>query len=234
MNWMQRRRAAMMGAKSEDTPLPLPDGYQEVEWIGTTSTGPHIQTSVSPEAGSIGYNITIQVNGSSKYASDWIGMRNGTDAGQQGFAIRGSVTSGYVSVQASNSSGSLSASTSETQLSYTPGDIVSIESEINYINDSSSTLTVKFTIGQNTETITKTGKLGTYINGAIKLFGDRTSIYAIGRFYGHAIVTNNSNEILHLVPCYRIADSVIGMYDLVAEAFYTNIGSGTFTKGDDV
>lgn len=37
-----------------------------------------------------------------------------------------------------------------------------------------------------------------------------------------------------LVPCYRKADGVIGMYDLVQEAFRTNGGSGTFTKGGNV
>lgn len=37
-----------------------------------------------------------------------------------------------------------------------------------------------------------------------------------------------------LVPCYRKADGVIGMYDLVQEAFRTNAGSGTFTKGGNV
>lgn len=37
-----------------------------------------------------------------------------------------------------------------------------------------------------------------------------------------------------LVPCYRKADGVIGMYDLVQEAFRTNKGSGTFIKGGNV
>jgi hypothetical protein len=37
-----------------------------------------------------------------------------------------------------------------------------------------------------------------------------------------------------LVPCYRKADGVIGMYDLVSGAFFTNAGSGSFTKGANV
>lgn len=36
------------------------------------------------------------------------------------------------------------------------------------------------------------------------------------------------------VPCYRKADNVIGMYDMVSETFKTNSGSGTFTKGGNV
>ena len=37
-----------------------------------------------------------------------------------------------------------------------------------------------------------------------------------------------------LVPCYRIADGVIWMYDLVGETFYTNSWTWTFTKWPDV
>jgi len=37
-----------------------------------------------------------------------------------------------------------------------------------------------------------------------------------------------------LIPCYDKITSVIGMYDTVNGVFYTNAGSGTFTKGADV
>lgn len=36
------------------------------------------------------------------------------------------------------------------------------------------------------------------------------------------------------IPCYRKSDDVIGLYDLVSKQFYTNQGTGTFTKGADV
>ncbi len=36
------------------------------------------------------------------------------------------------------------------------------------------------------------------------------------------------------VPCYRKSDDEIGMYDLVNDIFYTNQGTGTFTKGPEV
>lgn len=45
---------------------------------------------------------------------------------------------------------------------------------------------------------------------------------------------NNWTLERDFVPCYRKSDSVIGMYDLVNGVFYTNAGSGTFTKGNDV
>ncbi|MBR5291712.1 MAG: hypothetical protein IKU32_02220 [Clostridia bacterium] len=36
------------------------------------------------------------------------------------------------------------------------------------------------------------------------------------------------------VPCYRKADTVVGLYDLANGVFYSNIGTGTFAKGADV
>lgn len=44
----------------------------------------------------------------------------------------------------------------------------------------------------------------------------------------------NDTLICDLIPCYRIADGVIGMYDKIRDIFLANVGSGTFTKGADV
>lgn len=40
--------------------------------------------------------------------------------------------------------------------------------------------------------------------------------------------------VADFIPCYRKSDSVIGLYDLVTGTFFTNAGSGTFTKGNDI
>lgn len=49
-----------------------------------------------------------------------------------------------------------------------------------------------------------------------------------------AVIEYNEAVVRNLVPCYRISDNEIGMYDTVSETFYTNAGSGTFSKGADV
>lgn len=36
------------------------------------------------------------------------------------------------------------------------------------------------------------------------------------------------------IPCYRKADGEIGLYDIVNNVFYTNAGTGTFLKGNNV
>jgi hypothetical protein len=44
-------------------------------------------------------------------------------------------------------------------------------------------------------------------------------------------ITTNTSE---LIPCYRKADLVAGMYDRVNDVFYTNAGTGSFVVGPDV
>lgn len=47
-------------------------------------------------------------------------------------------------------------------------------------------------------------------------------------------IYNNGNLMRNFIPCYRKADNEIGLYDGVSKVFYTNAGTGTFTKGQDV
>ena len=69
------------------------------------------------------------------------------------------------------------------------------------------------------------------------LFGRRISGYVSPYFKGklyNAIIKIDNILVRNYIPCYRKADNVIGMYDLVSGVFYTNAGTGTFTKGEDV
>lgn len=77
-----------------------------------------------------------------------------------------------------------------------------------------------------------------YSNGNICLFdtGDNAFWWAKkGRFKAYSLqISNNNVWVRDFIPCYRIADSIIWMYDLVNDVFYTNAGSWTFTKWPDV
>ncbi len=44
----------------------------------------------------------------------------------------------------------------------------------------------------------------------------------------------NNVLVRDYVPCYRISDNVIGLYDSVNKVFYQNNGTGSFNKGNDV
>lgn len=49
------------------------------------------------------------------------------------------------------------------------------------------------------------------------------------------IITNANGETLrNFVPCYRKSDGEIGLYDIENNVFYTNNGTGDFTKGQDI
>lgn len=45
---------------------------------------------------------------------------------------------------------------------------------------------------------------------------------------------DNGTLVRNFVPCYRKADNVAGLYDLVNGVFYTNAGTGTFIVGGNV
>ena len=68
---------------------------------------------------------------------------------------------------------------------------------------------------------------------SIALFYNVANGVAHGRIYS-AAVRQQGTTVLQLVPCYRIADGEIGVYDLVGKAFLTNGSNGAFAKGEDV
>lgn len=74
------------------------------------------------------------------------------------------------------------------------------------------------------------------LNNPLYLFArnhnGKTDNYFSGRIYYFKY--NDGTQYKKLIPCYRKSDGEIGMYDLVNNVFYTNKGSGTFTKGPDV
>lgn len=50
----------------------------------------------------------------------------------------------------------------------------------------------------------------------------------IGQYY-YCIIKDNDVIVRHLIPVVRNADNKPGMYDLVNDVFYTNVGTGEFT-----
>ena len=55
------------------------------------------------------------------------------------------------------------------------------------------------------------------------------TVFALNsKIYSGSIVVRN------FIPCYRKSDGEIGLYDTIRQRFYTNDGTGTFLRGDDV
>lgn len=56
----------------------------------------------------------------------------------------------------------------------------------------------------------------------------------ICQLYGFMMTDASGKTIRNFVPCYRKEDGVIGAFDMVTKQFFTNSGTGAFTKGEDV
>lgn len=46
-------------------------------------------------------------------------------------------------------------------------------------------------------------------------------------------IYSNGTLVRDFIPCYRNSDNVIGLYDTLNNVFYTNVGTGTFTKSSN-
>lgn len=82
----------------------------------------------------------------------------------------------------------------------------------------------------------RTGELDTECN--MFIFGANrpyTTNQLSKSIFKSMIITNANGETLrNFVPCYRKSDGEIGLYDIENDVFYTNDGTGTFTKGQDI
>lgn len=83
-------------------------------------------------------------------------------------------------------------------------------------------------------TITATATVNSYV-GVFAANLNGSPYYPVNgmRLYDFSIALNG-NYVNILVPCYRISDGEIGLYDLVTGTFKTNEGTGSFTKGSDL
>ena len=110
---------------------------------------------------------------------------------------------------------------------------VSWFNDLVYTNNGSSSWSVTL------NGITTNGSVKTdwYSNLTAYLFIDRAlrwSTYSHNSFISYCKIYESWTLVRDFVPCYRKSDSVIGLYDLVNNQFYTNSWTGTFTKWGDV
>lgn len=82
----------------------------------------------------------------------------------------------------------------------------------------------------------RTGELDTECN--MFIFGVNrpysTTQLSKSIFKSMTITNVNSETLRDFVPCYRKSDGEIGLYDIENDVFYTNDGTGDFTKGQDI
>lgn len=100
--------------------------------------------------------------------------------------------------------------------------VAGIYSSTLYVNDS-----LLITANKNFNANLNLFIFGFNSGGTVAGLGNGAKIYSC-KIYDNSILVRN------FVPCYRKADNVAGLYDLVNGVFYTNAGTGTFIVGGNV
>lgn len=201
--------------------LKIPKEYQEVKWIESTGTQ-YIITGIAPsevrggafsfvKTADVGYSFLWGAGSNSSNVENALGFRISTGGQQPPGLYYGNVSN---FLQANVNIGT----------SYTVEFTCSSSSQSLHINDISSassyslTPTGDFPITLFTFNYATTVKSSEICKAQLK----HIEFYDV-----------NSTKILDMYPCYRKADSVAGMYDIVSRTFFTNAGTGTFTVGPD-
>lgn len=196
----------------------LPSGYQEVEYITSTGTQYIGDFYTVPETYTT-IEFETKTNTSSSLEQGIIGVDKILEIGYSSVANR-------IILWDSNSE----------SLEY-----ISQESARN--ND----VVIKITLNQGTSKTLYTSLDGgktvtqdinyTQINNKnldLLLYnGNKQDYYFVGKMY-YTRIKIDGKLVRDMIPCYRKTNNAIGMYDLVNDVFYTNSGTGTFTKGNDV
>ena len=191
----------------------LPDTYQEVDYIQSSGTQ-YIDTWVSANQ-YLSYEAKLTALWTTN-DSPLFGARTGSTSNRFWLIVYG--WNFHMMI----------GSTSAESFNNTPVDANSHTCSV-FINNWSYTATIDWN--------TSTGSTSTaaYVNQNFWLF--KYNYWSVApcpmKLYYFKLYTGSSTLVRDFVPCYRKSDSVVWMYDLVNNQFYTNAWSGTFTKGTD-
>lgn len=75
---------------------------------------------------------------------------------------------------------------------------------------------------------------GGAINTSLRLFKRANDSYPANAQMGEVTIRSGETVVRDMIPCYRLSDNVVGMYDLANDVFYTNAGTGTFLIGTEI
>lgn len=207
-------KEAYYGSKKIYSAARLPSAYQEVEYIGSTGTqyidtGCLIQTNSAIEL----LNFTITDPRTTNWLS-YLGSMT-TDGASDMFTFR---TYPWVNNHVNFTVGTKQISQLYSGESYaylTPYKFRINDIEIQVEQPSGFTGSTYHLYMFGTNSGGNPFRLG-YINiGGLNIYQDGV-------------------KIRQFIPCYRKSDNEIGLYDIVNNQFYTNQGSGTFIKGNDI
>jgi hypothetical protein len=198
--------------------ITLPTEYQEVEYIATSGTQ-YIDTGYVLKSNKFQLDIVAQFTGSSI----------GNFATFAGF-MKTDSSSPRMGVHHYSSKYMYGANATAYNENVTP------DKKKNIIictgNGSSQSLIV------NGVAATATGSYDISGNALSLWIGARNNsgspVNNISAKFYRVKLSANGVKVRDMIPCYRKSDNVIGMYDIANAKFYTNQGTGSFTKGSNI
>lgn len=201
----------------------LPAAYQQVEWIQnqaiSTTSGTYLDLGFAFDTAAVIHlhiandTATSQPFGASENSGKLRCMIS-TNANAMGYGSNGSA---YISVAIAGICGT----GKEVNLVYTLKKGALLLEDLISGKTSNHTGQVEYTMTRNLYLFAQNYNTAARFDGAFKV-------------YSFQYYDKNNDLICDLIPCYRKADGVIGMYDAARKTFLTNAGSGSFTKGADV
>lgn len=193
----------------------LPDIYQKVEYIESTGTQ-YIDTLINPANKKIGAILDFQFNSVVNSKAGVFGSykTDGTDNIQfTVYTSKWRIKINSVAIY---------------------GDNYDTQRHIVRLNMPGGTKIDDVIINATQYTIDKTNTSNLYLCACNYDVSNETTNYSLkGKLYS-AKIYDDKTLIRDYVPCYKIADGEIGLYDLVEDKFYVNSGTGIFKKGKDI
>lgn len=211
----QGQPGSILQLEGNTTQQKLPDNYQEVEYIQSSGTQ-YIDTGVSPTSDT-GFTIEYQ-EGTGTGTKTLIGSGTSTATGYIGISRNGTQIQAY---WGNPNNVTLYTFTFDTKHKLK----FNLNSDRKVVMDGTEIYTLA------------TNPASTITTNTMTLFAFKyTSIvqYANALKLYNCQIYSDSTLVRSFIPCYRKSDNVIGLYDLVTKAFFTNSGTGTFTKGNNV
>ena len=223
-------KGILWGQKQEQ-PSIIPNEYQQVEYLATDGSQ-IIDTGVIPSEYADGIHYILD------FKQNWTSSLNSND--YVWGSISGTSRSGNLYYNRGAGNARVICGTSSSGITYNWYDL-SKRCLVKVFATSENANATSLEYEKDGVTVIPTINSSTFANAtmpseSIYLFNCR----AISRqgtpivCYGFAMKGMNGKEIRNFVPCYRKSDNVIGLYDTVTQTFFTNIGTGAFTKGADV
>ena len=193
----------------------VPGEYQEVEYIESTGTQ-YINTMIYPKS-------TTKVIYDFAYTGEY------TESVQRcGWGSGGSQESFLWGVNANSFQ-----STVDSNWQWSETGVLFDNNRHTFILESGKQQFDGSIYGTTTIGNTATGTQYLYFFAGDVEWNDTASYYCNQKLYA-AQIYDGETLVRNFVPCYRISDNVIGLYDTVNNMFYTNQGEGTFEKGANV